>query len=171
VYADASLSAGAAYHHGDFVYSYWAADMPHIATEAIYVKELCAIQIACRRWCSIWKNCVVHIFTDNKGAEWALRKGLTRNTNANNILKEILWIAAWNNIEFSVHYVSSKNNYVADALSRIDNEQFLLYAAMLLKQVGRHILHPNYNILVHMSLTSLSFLSQAFRWQKRRGWT
>ena len=105
---DASLTAGAAYHHGDFVYSYWAADMPHIASETIYIKELCAIQLAFRRWCSNWKNRVVHLFTDNKGAEWALKRGLTRNESANNILKEIMWSAAWNNIELSVHYVSSK---------------------------------------------------------------
>ena len=171
VYTDASLTAGAAYHHGDFVYSYWAADMPHIASETIYIKELCAIQLAFRRWCSNWKNRVVHLFTDNKGAEWALKRGLTRNESANNILKEIMWSAAWNNIELSVHYVSSKNNCIADALSRIDNEQFLLFAARLLAKVGRYILHPSYNILEHMSPTSLFFLSQAFRWQKRRGWT
>ena len=170
VYTDASLSAGAAYHNGDFTYSFWAADMPLIAAEHIYIKELGAILLAFRRWCNSWKYRTVHVFTDNKGAEWALRKGRTRNCNANNILKEILWISAWCNINILVHYVTSKNNRIADALSRIDDEQYLMYAAKLLSPVGCHILHPGYNILMNMSLTSFSFLTQAFRRQTRRSW-
>ena len=63
---------------------------------------------------------------DNKGAEWALRKGRTRNCNANNILKEILWISAWCNINILVQYVTSENNRIADALLRIDDEQCIL---------------------------------------------
>ena len=40
---DASLVAGAAYHNGDFLYSHWNSDLPNIASEPIYVKEMCAI--------------------------------------------------------------------------------------------------------------------------------
>ena len=46
-----------------------------------------------------------------------------------------------------------------------------MYAAKLLSPVGCHILHPGYNILMNMSsLTSFSFLTQAFRRQTRRSW-
>ncbi len=66
---------------------------------------------------------------DNKGAEWALRKGLTRNCAANVILKEIMWISAWFNINYTVHYVTSKDNYIADSLSRMYNAHYLLSIA------------------------------------------
>ena len=50
LYTDASLVAGAAYHNGDFLYSHWNSDLPNIASEPIYVKEICAILLAFRRW-------------------------------------------------------------------------------------------------------------------------
>ena len=160
VFTDASLDAGAAYCKGDFVFSNWAADAPSIAPQSIYIKELCAILLAYRRWCHVWSDRTVHIYTDNIGALWAIRKGLTQNNIANNILREILWISAYCNISFEVHYIRSKDNYVADSISRMNNRQYLLYAAELLSTCGIYILHPSYNILRHMSPNSyMSFLS------------
>ena len=155
---DASLLAGAACCNRDFVYSNWNVDFPNIASEPIYVKECCAILLGFRRWGFSWRYKTVHVYTDNKGAEYALRKGLTRNVTANTILREILWISAWYNITFNVHYVNTKDNYVADSLSRLDDPRFFRVAVSLLASMGRHILHPSYNILQHMSWGSYNSL-------------
>jgi hypothetical protein len=154
VFTDASLEAGAAYCNGDFLFSNWAADIPSVDPESIYVKELCAILLAYRRWCHNSCNKTVHVFTDNQGALWALRKGLTRNNSANYILREILWISAYFNIVFEVHYIASNDNYVVDSISRMNNRQFRIYAANILSCLGIPILHPMYNALHHMSQNS-----------------
>lgn len=158
VFTDASLAAGAAYCGSDFLFSNWSADSPQIHPESIYVKELCAILLAYRRWCYRWKDKTVHLYTDNTGAEWALRKGLTRNVAANSILREILWISAYFNISSKVHHIASNNNCVADALSRMNSFVYLLFAARLLSNEGVHILEPSYNMLNNMSLDSYTSL-------------
>jgi hypothetical protein len=149
VYTDSTLTAGAAFCNGDFLYSNWAADMPNIRSEPIFVKELCAVLLAYRRWCRQWTNKTVHVHTDNKGVEWSLRRGLTRNVTANCILKEILWLSAYCNITLVVHYINTRDNYLADLLSGLDNN--LMRVASILSCMGVFILSPFYNILYHMS--------------------
>ena len=166
VYTDSSLAAGAAYCNGDFIYSNWTADDPRICNEPIFVKELAAVLLAYRRWCRRWQNRTVHVYTDNKGVEWSLRRGLTRNVQANCILKEILWLSAYFNVTTIVHYINTVENCLADAISRLDNYHHLMRAATLLAKAGVHILHPIYNILNHMTHGSFVFLFKSYRCRK-----
>ena len=154
LYCDASLKAGAAYHNSDFVYVNWQADMQDMSSEPIFVKEVGAIILAFRRWHPRWSYKTIHVYTDNKGAEWALRKGLTKNASANIMLKELLWLCAWYNISYKMHYISTKDNYIADALSRLDDPRFQSHALAMLYANDIDILHPMYNLLYHMSLNS-----------------
>lgn len=121
VCTDASLDAGAAYYIGDFVFSNWGSDIPALLPHPINVKELYAILLAFRRWQYPWSSKTMHIFTDNKGAEWALRRGLTKNIAANAILRKILWISAYYNITLNVHCIPSRDNTIADSISRMNN--------------------------------------------------
>ena len=140
VFTDASLSAGAAYNDKDFYYCAWPADFPNLMHHPIYIKELCAILLAFHRWPYKWRDKVVMIYTDNRAAEWAIRKGLSKNPIANNIIREILWIAASFNITISVSYIRSKDNCIADALSRMENFTFLVELIKLLWSQGLDIL-------------------------------
>ena len=155
VYTDASLQAGAAYCHGDFLYSSWEADFPQISPEPIFVKETLSVLLAFRRWAPIWAGHTVHVYTDNKGTEWALRKCLTRNCLAIDAIRELLWIAAYSNIAIVPHYVSTKDNYIADALSRMHDLKFQGYIPDLLFEVGINVNNVSFNWLNHMSLNSL----------------
>ena len=158
VYTDSSLEAGDAYWTNDFIYSSWESDFPHIKTQHIFVKELCAVLLAFRRWSHLWINRCIHVRTDNKGTEWAIRKGLTKNSVANDILREILWIAAVNNIAINVSYIRSKDNYMADALSRMHDIRFLAIAIKQLALTGLYISCPYYNLCHHMSWDSYCFM-------------
>ena len=151
LYTDASPDAGAAYCQGDFLFSNWQADLPCIRNETIFVKELCAVLLAFRRWDRMWENKTVHLYCDNIGVVWALRKGLTRHVFGNTILKEILWRSAYLNIAIKVNYISSKDNFLADAISRLNIRHFRLRAAYYLSLIGLYILDPAYNALYHMS--------------------
>ena len=155
VYTDASLQAGAAYHKQDFIYYSWSADFPGLTNQSIYLKELCAILLAFHRWSHCWNNMTVLIRTDNLPAVWAIKKGLTKHVLANLVLKEILWIAALCNITILITHIPSKENCIADALSRLDDNRFLVQAIRLLQSQGVHIDHPKFNWLNHMSVPSL----------------
>ena len=154
VFTDSSLDGGAAYCNKDFIFSAWKADFPKLQSHPIFVKELFAILLAFHRWPYHWRDKSVQIHTDNKGAEWAIRKGLTKNCAANAIVHEILWIAALFNIDIHMKYIASADNCVADALSRMTNFQFLVLAIKFLWNKSVDISQPGYNLLHHMSYDS-----------------
>lgn len=158
VYTDSSDSAGAAFYQGDFTYMAWSADMPLISNASIYVKELSAVLLALIRWNCTWANRSIHLYTDNKATAYALRSGRTKCPLANEVLRDILWITAIQQINLSVSYISTKDNYVADALSRMHDVKFLALAIKLLADMDIHISNPGYNMLAHMSSNSLKFL-------------
>ncbi len=61
-------------------------------------------------------------------------------------------------ITLTVSYVRSKDNYVADALSRMHDPAFLAQAIKLLAIYGINISHPGFNIWHHMSYNSWLFV-------------
>ena len=89
VCTDASLLAGAAHYNADFVYANWYIDAPCIASAGIYCKELAAVLLALRHWAPLWKYSYIIINTDNNGVLYSIRKGLSKNPLANNILRQI----------------------------------------------------------------------------------
>ncbi len=158
VYIDASPTAGAAYFQGDFIYMAWSADLPSLLGALIFVKALAAILLAILRWQAVWRHRPIHIQTDNKAAASTLQSGRTRCPVANNILKAILWTAAVSQVTLSISYISTKDNYIADALSRMDNSKFLAMAIKFFASVGVYISQPSFNLLAHMLPNSLQFL-------------
>ena len=154
IYTDASPLGGAAFCNKDFIFTAWDADSPIIAEQQIYVKELAAVVLAMRRWSPFWINKLVHIHTDNKGVEGAIRKGSSRHVIANTLLKELLWRAAICNISLCVSYVRSKDNFIADALSRIHDPVHMDHAVKFLAAVGTPVSSPYFNLYNHMSVSS-----------------
>ena len=135
VYTDASQTAGAAFFQGDFAYMAWSADLPCLDSASIYVKELAAVLLAVVRWSAAWAGQSIHLLTDNKATAFALKTGRTRCQLANQVLREILWMLALVNCHFTVSYLPSKDNYIADALSRMDNAIFLAQAIKFLMHI------------------------------------
>ena len=170
VYTDASLTAAASYCNGDFAYHSWSADFPGIIPQPIFIKELAAVLLAFHRWAPTWHNESVLIQTDNSATKWAIRKGLSKNIIANSMLKELLWIAALFNITIETSYISTKDNVIADALSRMHDQRFLTKLISLLWEADIDISSEHFNFLNHMTVNSYVFLQNnwlfsSFRYQ------
>ena len=155
---DASLLAGAAHYDNDFVYANWYIDAPCIASAGIYCKELAAVLLALRRWAPLWRNAYIVINTDNNGVLYSIRKGLSKNPLANNILRQILYLCAYYNITYDVSYISTHDNVIADALSRLHCHQYLFKCAGAMSKHNVDLLSPWYNWLYHMSPASMLYI-------------
>ena len=157
-FTDATMLAGAACWENDFLYATWAHDVPALANECIYVKELAAVHLAIQRWSHAWSNHYVILNVDNQGVLWSLRKGLVKNCIANDMVHDILWLAAIHNITLDVRYVASADNVLADTLSRLADHKNVVIAFSYLAQCGVDPFAPNFDLLNHMSTQSFSLL-------------
>ena len=168
-YTDATPLAGAAYteitplagasgYAPDFYYAAWAEDWPELSNQSIYIKELAAVYLAISKWSHIWSNHRVHVYVDNQGVVWSIRKGLVVNTFANKLVHWILWLAALYNIDIVVEYIPTKANVIADTLSRLADHENFGRAFSYLAQRGHNPYTPCYDLMDYMSSQSFSFL-------------
>ncbi len=120
--------------------------------------ELFTVLLALRRWGHKWKNTYLHVYTDNMATKYVLNKGSMRNDIGMDFLREIYCILAMNNINIVAKYLTSKDNIVADALSRLDNVNFALAAAEILLEHNDFILHPYFDWSTHVSYEFFQYL-------------
>ena len=140
----------------------------------MHVKELYAILIALGRWAPVWRNKKVNIFTDNNIALACISKGLTKCLRSTPILQELYWIIINHNISVTAIRVDSKDNILADALSRMSNISYYIKASQLLHDWDMLCRNVNYvcDPLYHMTSRYLSLLFQSWNmkscsWIKR----
>ena len=58
-------------------------------------------------------------YTDNTQVFHMIRKGVSSNTTCMEWLRELFWVCKIYKIRLVPHYINTKNNLVADTLSRI----------------------------------------------------
>lgn len=171
LYSDASSSGGASFCDGDWFYANWDLDFPEYSDLHINMKELFTVVLAFRRWGHLWPNRHVTIFTDNKCTMFSLNKGSLRNSIGMGFIREIYHQLATDNITISAKFIGTKENTLADALSRLDTDNCALLAAELLLPHNELILHDSYPMCCHMSENSCNFISQALYSLKWDIWT
>ena len=86
--------------------------------EHINVAETRAVLAAMSYWQGNWSNCRLVVHTDNTTVLGAINKTTVRGP-ANNLLRQILLYCIDYNIAVSARWLSSKDNALADALSRM----------------------------------------------------
>ena len=69
---------------------------------------------------------------DNEVALFAINKGVCRNQVALGFIRELALLSLEYNFTLTAKYITSKENVIADALSRLDNPKFALVAAEML---------------------------------------
>ena len=141
----------------DWLYCSWKLDMPEVKQQHINVKELTAVYLALNRWRSFCANRQIQIFTDNTATLWALRKGSIRNIQASDILCKIFLLCLRHNIKLLVNFIPTKENILADSISRLQDLSFATYALSHL---------PFINLRRHMSQKTLMLLFQ--EWSNRQ---
>ena len=152
--SNASDIAGSAACAGDFIYSNWKVDFPHLVDASINVRELMAILLGVQRWRQLFSNSRVIVYTDNNVALAAVNRGTTRNMLAMRILRELYFI-----IHLTAHWVDSKSNALADAISRLHCSHFADKAWALLRECDMHTC-AGCDLTPHMSFNSWYFLLQ-----------
>lgn len=170
VSTDACLTVGAAYYQGDWFYVNWDIDYPEWSNLHINLKELVTVLLALRKWRELWRNKFVVIYTDSMVTKYVLTKGSMKNDIGMDFLREIFYILASDNINIIAKHLISKDNIVADALSRLDSEDFALVAAELLLNSDDLILHPSYDWQKHMSHECAFYISQTLFSLKKDIW-
>ena len=78
-FTDSSTRAGGAFCRGDWLYTAWLSDEPHLQNQHINTKELAIIVCAARCWGMLWKSIRVHIITDNVCSMWNINNGTSVN--------------------------------------------------------------------------------------------
>ena len=129
---DASNSGFGAYTDSDFFWGFWkievnlcthqeSAPMEEIFRNHINVGEMWPVVAGLHRWCSDWRDCIVEVVTDNTQVQHALRTGRSSNPSTMKWLREIFWVCAFHNIYIKTTRIASKDNILADSLSRLKN--------------------------------------------------
>ena len=89
---------------------------------------------AAHRWCYVWRNSCIYVVTDNTQVYYGVAKGTSVNWCSMQWLQELFWIACLFNIEFRVIRIPTGDNILADALSRLNNPDFVEIASHLLTE-------------------------------------
>ena len=76
------------------------------------------IVVAAKIWAAHWSNKRIRIFSDNMAVIQILTTGKARDQILTTCARNIWLIAALNNIQFQFAHIPSKNNVLADLLSR-----------------------------------------------------
>ena len=134
--SDSSLRGFAVYLGHDWAVGTWedkfyiplTSDCHHIVfrpVEEVFDKsninelELWPIVVGLKRWFHLLKNKSLLVFTDNTQVMYMLTNSRSSNSVCKRWLREIFWLCAIYNIELTPLYINTKNNLVADSLSRL----------------------------------------------------
>ena len=88
------------------------------ATLPIVVKELLPIVLACATWGTSWSGGLVHCYCDNQAVVASLRSRTSQNKHCQHMLRALAFIEARHDLILQPYYITTKDNFLADALSR-----------------------------------------------------
>ena len=109
----------------------WAKDLPFFPDhyfppptfdnllENINVQEVWPVVMALAKWGRALNNCTILIWSDNTQVHRMLATGRSKNVIAMSLLRELFWMCFVFNIRIVCYYLRSKENVVADFISRL----------------------------------------------------
>ena len=147
----------------EWTYINWRLDFPEGHKVHINYKELLSLLFAVRRGEGVWSGSTVIVGTDIITARSVIRKGSGTNPVVMRAVRETFWYSVHYDFVIDAFYVSSHNNDLPDAISRLHDLGEVLHLRSILE--SNNIIY--YLLCYDMSNSSLEFLSQ--KWNK--GWT
>ena len=88
-------------------------------TMNINVLELIPIWLALIRMGEVWTNLHVVCRTDNTQVMQCINKGVSTNSDAMVLLRQIFWLCVYHNIHLTSRHIRGIDNVLADQLSRL----------------------------------------------------
>ena len=162
---DACNVGGAGYFQNDWFYVNWAVDYPDIAQKPIWMKELFTVLVSARRWAPFWKAKHVHVHCDNSPSVFMINKGTTKDALAMSWLRELFWLSVKYEFYVTAKFISGKDNFLSDMISRMHDVDFMFKACLVLNM--QPIVYNNgdfvFNVYNNMSYNSYTFLQSVFR--------
>lgn len=132
VYTDASGTKGIG---GIFGLQWYASRVPRRYRERdIHFKEAFAILQAILRWGDEWTDLHVKFFCDNQNVVSWLTSGTSRSPQSMAVVRLIFMMAACLNFSFSIIWIPSEENALADAASRFQYSRLFQLAPYLQQQ-------------------------------------
>ena len=121
--SDACLTGGAAVYTcaNDWFYANWHIDYPVVQADHINQLELFTVLLSARRWCHLWSNKHIIVYTDNMTTKYILNSGTSRNKKSMEWLRELFWLSAINNFHLTARHIKGTDNVLSDRLSRLDD--------------------------------------------------
>ena len=107
--------------------------------EHINTKEMRAVEQGLLRWARLWKGTRVNLHIDNQAVVYGIANQSMRG-NTMGVLRRCLLLASKWDIELSPTWLPTKQNALADALSRLDKDRIADLAPQLLPLLN----HPNH---------------------------
>ena len=92
----------------------------------IMVKEFISIVLACAVWGPLWGNSGVRCLCDNQAVVACLRSRTSQDPHCMHLLRTLAFIEARHTFSLQPQYISTKDNHLADDLSRDNLSSFLL---------------------------------------------
>lgn len=133
-FTDSSGSGFAAWHLNDYLFGFWGnhnysckhvshpPEFNELSNSSINIKELWPVVAGLKKWGDRWKDQYVLLHSDNTQVITMVATGRSKNTQAMCLLREIFWICALYNIDLRATYINTKDNQLADKLSRIPTD-------------------------------------------------
>jgi hypothetical protein len=118
IYTDASNIALAAYFDGE-----WFVERADTSTTIAH-RELRALVLAAATWGASWTAKRIIFYCDNMTTVQVLTSGVSKCKDLMGLVRSLLYLAAKYQFCYKLLYINTKDNTVADALSRFDFYRF-----------------------------------------------
>ncbi len=118
IYTDASNIALSGYYNGA-----WFVELTD-TTQSIAHRELRALVLAAATWGAEWSSMSILFHCDNMSTVQILNSSTSRCADLMCLLRSLLYIAAKYQFRYKAEYINTKDNTIADSLSRLDFYRF-----------------------------------------------
>ena len=92
---------------------------------SVMIKELLPIVLACTVWGRFWANTSVRCLCDNQAVVACLRSRTSRDSHCMHMLRTLAFIESRHTFVLRPEYINTKDNHLADDLSRDNLHSFL----------------------------------------------
>ena len=124
LFTDASNRAIGCYFQGSWLYLEFVGSLFYAANMSINWRELFAIIMAAATWGSHLSQKRVLFHCDNLSVVHILQSGTSKCTEMMKLVRTLFYVCAQHQFECNAIYLSTHENEVADALSRVDLRRF-----------------------------------------------
>ena len=164
VYVDACDDGGACFYNGDWQYINWKVDYPEMCYAHINIKEAFMVVMAVRRWGIFWSDHEVVVRSDNRTTCSAFTKYTSKSKPLMHLIREVFLWSLVLNFELRCWYLPGDCNFLADALSRLNEWDKVCSVAFWLEWETMRFCWP-FVMVLHMSYNAFLYIvPQILRW-------